>query len=247
MLFRVVTALAMIAGLSVGAQAATIKVHGSTTVASNVMLPHKSEIEQSSGHSLTVVANGSSRGIVDLVSGKADMAMISAPLDSTAAKVGKKNPGLLDGVDLQGHQVGETRVAFIVNPANAVKELTLSQVADILTGKVTNWKAFGGADQPIVVVSESKGGGMRSMVEKEVLGGGEITGNLREVPNGPQVPKIIAQLPNAFGIASMALVSSAVAEVKTDQAIAQPLILVTIGGPSKEAGEVISAARSMIN
>ena len=227
-----------------GAQAATVTLHGSSTVTNTLLLPHQSEIEADSGHTLAITGNGSSRGILDLIEGKADLGMISAPLDTTIAKVEKKNPGIAAGKDLRGHQVGETRVAFAVHPSNPVKELSLAQIADIMTGKVTNWQELGGENAPILVVVETPGGGVRSMVEKEVLNKGEITANTRELPNSAQVVKVVAQVPQAIGVAIDSTVDGkSTVSLKTDKAIVQPLILVSLGAPSAEAEQVIAAAR----
>ena len=40
-----------------------------------------------------------------------------------------------------------------MNPKNPINELSLDQLKDIYTGKITNWKELGGADANIVVVS----------------------------------------------------------------------------------------------
>ena len=78
------------------AEAATLKVQGSTTVARNLILPKQAEIEKASGQTLQIVANGSGRGVLALVSGEADMAMISAPLDVTVENLNKAKPGSVD-------------------------------------------------------------------------------------------------------------------------------------------------------
>lgn len=238
---------ALVAALSLGmalqAQAGEVTVHGSTTVASNIMLPHKSDIEKLSGQALKVVANGSSRGILDLAAGSANMAMISAPLETTLKKINKKKPGATAGMNLIAHRVGTTRVAFVVHPSNPVKSLTLAQIADLMSGKIKNWKDLGGKDAPVLVVIETKGGGVRSMVEKEVMGGGEITSASRELPGAIQVVGIVGQVPQAIGIAVAQTVNDKVAMVSTDRSIEQPLILVTNGQPSTEMAKVIEAAR----
>jgi len=243
MLKRIVAGVLCAAGLAFAADAATVTVHGSTTVASNILTPHKGKIEQASGHSLKIVANGTGRGIADLVGGKADLAMISAPLPTVVAKANKKKPGSVDGSKLVAHQIGATRVAFAVHPSNPVKNLSLAQVGDIMAGKIKNWSEVGGPDKPIVIVSESKGGGVRSMVEKELLSGGELGGQVRELPNAPQVVKVVAQVPNAIGIAIDATIDSSVMALSTDGSIEQPLILVSIGQPTAEQAQVIEAAR----
>jgi phosphate transport system substrate-binding protein len=227
-----------------GAWAAELKLHGSSTVTNTLMMPHKAEIEATSGHSLTIVGNGSSRGLIDLMEGKADLGMISAPLETTIAKIEKKQPGATAGKDLQGHQVAETRVAFALHPSNPVKSLSLGQVADIMAGKIKNWNEVGGADAPIIVVVETPGGGVRSMVEKELLDKGDIGAETRVLPNSAQVVKVVAQMPQAIGIAIAATVDgSKTVALETDEVIAQPLILVSLGDPSTEAQQVIDAAR----
>ena len=241
--FRAALAAACGLGLALPAQASEIAVHGSTTVANNIMLPHKADIEKQSGQTLKVVANGSSRGIFDLAAGSASMAMISAPLETTIKKVNKKKPGATDGLNLMAHRVGTTRVAFVVHPSNPVKTLTLAQIADVMSGKVKNWKDLGGKAAPILVVMETKGGGVRSMVEKEVMGGGDITAASRELPGATQVVGVVAQVPQAIGIAVQNTVNAKVAEVGTDRVIEQPLILVTAGQPTAEMAKVIEAAR----
>lgn len=207
-------------------------------------MPHEADIEAKSGQQLTIVSNGSSRGMADLVSGAADIGMISAPLESVAEKMNKKEPGSVDVAALQAHQIGEAKVAFTVHPSNSVKELTLAQIKDILNGTTKDWSDLGGAPGPILLVCEDSKGGLRAMVEGDLLDKAPFSANMRELPNGSQIPKVVAQIPQAFGVMSAALVDGSVAEVTTDSVISQPLILVTKGAPTPEMQAVIDAAKS---
>lgn len=49
----------------------------------------------------------------------------------------------------EGVQVGWGALVFIANEKNKIDNITIDQVKDILTGKITNWKAIGGDDAPI--------------------------------------------------------------------------------------------------
>jgi phosphate transport system substrate-binding protein len=236
------TALALLVTLGATAQASNIAIHGSTTVSNAVLTPHKADIEQASGTTLDIVANGSGRGLADLAAGKTDMAMISAPLAEEVAASNAKTPGSLDPAKLVAHQIGEARVAFVVHPSNPVTTLTLAQVTGILSGKITKWSEVGGADQPIIVVVATRGDGVRSAVEGRLLGGASIVTQARELPNAPQIVQVAAQVPAAFGVASAASIRPGVTVLKTDEAIAQPLILVTMGPASPDATKVIAAA-----
>ena len=51
------------------------------------------------------------------------------------------------------HVIGQDGVAVIVNRQNAVEGLTLAQLADVFTGKVTDWSAPGGAARPIHLIA----------------------------------------------------------------------------------------------
>lgn len=240
-----VSGLAALA-MALPVSASDVSVSGSTTVASAIMQTHQSEIEARSGLTLNIVANGSSRGVADLVEGRSRIAMISAPLNVTIQKINRKTPDLLGGADLVGHEIGRTVVAFVTHPSNPVTSLTLAQVSAVLSGEITNWSDLGGADLPIVVVAESSGGGVRSLVESELLGGEPLAAELREFPNATQVPTVALQLPNAFGIAGFDAASDAGAPIlTTDETISQPLILVTLGDPDDVAARVIAASREV--
>jgi ABC-type phosphate transport system substrate-binding protein len=75
--------------------------------------PTKPTSKKLAAHTLTVVANGSGHGLTDLAEGKANIAMISAPLEEVAAKINEKTPGAIDVAAFQVVQVGEAKVAFV--------------------------------------------------------------------------------------------------------------------------------------
>src|SRR5437879_5054286 len=153
------------------ASAEQVVLHGSTTVANAIIAPHKAEIEQRSGQQLVITENGSQRGLVDLIAGRAQIAMISAPLAEVARKVNEKTPSTIDTTRLKAYQIGESRVAFAVHPTNRVRTLTNQQLADIFSGKLRNWNALGGEDQKIIIAAALPGDGLRTMVETELING----------------------------------------------------------------------------
>jgi phosphate transport system substrate-binding protein len=224
------------------AAAGPVSLHGSTTVNNAIMTPKKAEIEKASGQQLDVVGNGSGRGIADLVAGKAQIAMISAPLEDEVKKINEKTPGSVDGARLKAHQIGETRVAFAVHPSNTVKSLTNAQLADVFAGKIKNWNEIGGADQPIVIVAAQPGDGLRSMVEATLIKGVSLPADTRAMSNATQVAKIVSQLAGAIGILAPGAIDSSVIELRGDKPIVQPLILVTMGDETAEVHQVIEAA-----
>ena len=47
------------------------------------------------------------------------------------------------------HIIARDAIAVIVNPENPVSQLTLKQISDIYSGKISNWSEVGGEDRPI--------------------------------------------------------------------------------------------------
>jgi phosphate transport system substrate-binding protein len=227
--------------LAGAAEAEPISLNGSTTVAYMLVLPNKAAIEAASGQHIVVVGNGSQRGLAGLVTGRAEIAMISAPLDEEMARVNRRKPGSFDPTGLKAYVVGESRVAFMVHATNPVRSLSNAKLADILTGKIANWKEVGGADQPIMVVAAQPGDGVRTLVEEQLLKGEELTKDARAMPNAPQIPKVVAQVPGAIGLYTVGALTDSVVELTAEAPIAQPLTLVTMGEESPEIRRIISA------
>jgi phosphate transport system substrate-binding protein len=234
-----------VAALAGAAEAQSISLNGSTTVANVIMQPNKAAIEAVSGWHIVVVANGSQRGLADLVAGKAQIAMISAPLDEEVEKLNAVRPGSIDPTHLNTHVVGESRVAFMVHPSNPVRSLSNAQLSDVLTGKIRNWKEIGGAEEPIMVVAAQPGDGVRTLVEDRLLNGGALTKDTRTMPNAPQIPKVVAQVPGAIGLYTVGALVSSVGELKAEAPIVQTLTLVTIGEESSEIRQVVSAVEQV--
>jgi phosphate transport system substrate-binding protein len=239
---RIVIGLAALLGATGVAWAGTVTLHGSSTVTNLIVAPNKAEIEKLSGQQIDVVGNGSQRGLVDLLANKAQIAMLSAPLEDEVSKLNEKQPGAADAAKLRAHRIGETRVAFVVHPTNQVRSLSNAQLAGIFSGKIGNWRDVGGPDLPVVIAAAQPGDGLRSMVESTLLAGASLPAETRAVPNASQVAKIVAQLPGAIGVVSPPAIDQSVAELRGDAPIVQPLILVTMGEETAEMRAVIDAA-----
>jgi ABC-type phosphate transport system substrate-binding protein len=120
-------------------------------------------------------------------------------------------------------------------------------LAEVFMGRVTNWKELGGADREIIIVTAQPGDGLRSMVEAKLLKGAELPSNTRSMTNATQIAKVVSQLPGAIGIIAPASFNDSVGELHVDEAIAQPLILVTMGAETTEVHRVIEAVIAVGN
>jgi len=114
------TALAVTTGVS---QAGEMRLHGSATVAKTIIGPNLASLQSDTGLTFKVVANGSGNGLKDLVAGRANMAMISAPLQVEADIANSKAPGSLDVSNLREFPIGFSKIFFIVHAKNPIKSL----------------------------------------------------------------------------------------------------------------------------
>ncbi len=104
--------------------------------------------------------------------------------------------------ELHDNRVAVVGFAIVTHPGANVKNLSKKQIQDIFSGKVTNWKDVGGADQKVVVVNRPRSSGTRAVFAKTVMGGVPIneTG-LTEDATGTVV-SIVKQTPGAVSYAA---------------------------------------------
>lgn len=122
-----------------------------------------------------------------------------------------KATGLVD------HQVAVVAMATVANKDANVKSLTKQQLVDIFTGKVTNWKDVGGADQKIVIINRPSSSGTRATFEKYALGQKteDPAGSIQQDSSGT-VKKLIAETPGAIGYLALSYLDDSVAELSYD-------------------------------
>jgi phosphate transport system substrate-binding protein len=159
-------AIAVCAGaLNAGpASAETLTVQGSTGFVSEVLTPYQARIEALAGHKLNVTTSTSAQGLLALLNGEADLAMISAPLEPMIALLREMRPDLPYHL-LREYRVVRSRVAYIVNPENPVRSVPIARLKQVLMGQIDNWRQLGGPDLPIHVVSTRDGGGTKRTTE----------------------------------------------------------------------------------
>ena len=86
----------------------------------------------------------------------------------------KMSPDEKSYADAKGVSLIETPIAldafiFIINPANSITTLTIEQIQDIYTGKITNWNEVGGNDTPINPYIRNPNSGSHELMESLVM------------------------------------------------------------------------------
>ncbi len=133
----------------------TVTIIGSTSVEKLAITLSDKFADANPNYTFDVQAPGSSAGIKAVVDGTADIGMASRALSADEQNLGLKE-----------HTIALDGIAVVVNPENPVNGLTVEQITDIFSGKITNWQEVGGNDQEILLVSREAGSGTRDAFEE---------------------------------------------------------------------------------
>jgi serine/threonine protein kinase len=121
---------------------------------------------------------GSNTGICWLIEGDLDFAQSSVPLaQSKYASEAQKH-------HLKEEAVAYDALSIVVNPELNISNLTVAQLRDIYSGKITNWGEVGGQNIPIEAFTrEESVSGSASVLKNLVLQGEPIGSKISLVPN----------------------------------------------------------------
>jgi phosphate transport system substrate-binding protein len=118
--------------------------------------------------SIAVTGGGSGTGIAALINGTVDIANASRAMKESEFEDARAN-----GIEPVEHIVAIDALAIIVHPDNPVSRLTIPQLSDIYTGKITNWQEIGGNDAAIVLLSRETNSGTHVYFLEEVVRQGD--------------------------------------------------------------------------
>ena len=180
----------------------TVATDGSTSMEKVIGALGEAFMEANPDTTFTYNPTGSGSGIQAAQEGRCDIG-----LSSRALKDAEKEAGLTETV------LAYDGIAMIVNPANPVEDLSLEQIADIYTGKITNWSEVGGNDSQIVLIGREAGSGTRGGFE-EIVGVVDACQYRQELSSTGDVITTVAQNPDAIGYASLAAVKDTVKALK---------------------------------
>ena len=132
-------------------------------VGSTTMLPLSEHLathyRKKIGVDVLVQGGGSSAGPIAVLNRIAQIAASSR----TFTKEESKN--------LRVFVISHDVLAVVVHPLNPIKNITMKQLKDVLSGKITNWTELGAPfNKSIQLVNDSSGNGTRAAIEELVMG-----------------------------------------------------------------------------
>jgi phosphate transport system substrate-binding protein len=165
------------------------------------------------GTQIQVTGGGSGVGIAALINGTTDVAAASRPIKTSEIEKLKARFATR-GV---GIPIARDGLAVYLNSGNAVQELSLHQLRDIYTGKITNWKDVGGKDAPIVLYSRENSSGTYTYFKDNVLMGKDYSPRAQTLQGTAAVVNAVSKDPNGIGYGGAAYAKGVkFAKVKKD-------------------------------
>ena len=107
-------------------------------------------------------------------------------------------------------------VGVVVNPKNTVSSLSSSQLQDIYSGRIVNWKQLGGEDRQINLYDRDAASGTRSVFWKKALKKGDVTTKANVVVSNGAMKTAIGGDPWGIGYMSVGHINDSVAAVALD-------------------------------
>jgi phosphate transport system substrate-binding protein len=238
----------MLAGLAVMAVAAAtnageankIVVDGSTTVGPIAKAFAEYYMDKHPDVNITVSESGSGNGAKSLINAACDVATMSRPMKNSEIKAARDA-----GVLPIEHIIAMDGIAVVVHPSNPLANITIEQLRDIYTGKIRNWKALGGPDQPIVVISRDTNSGTYETFETLVMNREKLGEKVEYVGSNGAVRQRVMSTPAAIGYVGLAFTdgvkaltvngveASAQTVANNKYPISRPLYMYTNGRPKQ--------------
>ncbi|MCB6993037.1 phosphate ABC transporter substrate-binding protein [bacterium 210820-DFI.6.37] len=193
---------------------------GNVTIAGSTSVQPLSEalaevyMDENPDVTIEVQGGGSGQGIKSIEEKIADIGSLSREVkEEEKASIAEEFVIAKDGV------------AVIVNENVKAEDLTIQQIQDIYTGKITNWKDVGGDDKAITVVTREEGSGTRGafteitgVLEKDDAGNetDKTTKDALVQPSTGAVKETVAKTPDSIGYVSLGALDDSVKAVKVE-------------------------------
>ncbi|MDK2956999.1 MAG: phosphate transport system substrate-binding protein [Desulfovibrionales bacterium] len=248
MKLRILALLCALTLMATPAFAGTVTVKGSTTVLPYMQKAAEVFMAQHPGVKIEISGGGSSNGAKALIDGTTDIAMMSRDM-----KDKEKDAATSNGRAPVQFVVAYDCITPVVNHWNSVSDLSAEQLAEIYSGKATNWKDVGGKSGQVVVISRDTSSGTYDCWKDKVMEGARVfPGALLQASNGAVV-QAVAKNKFAIGYVGLAYVDAnllkplkvdgVMASVETalnhSYPISRGLNLYTPGEPKGDAKDLI--------
>ncbi len=159
---------------------------------------------------ISVAGGGSAVGIAALINGETDIANSSRKMKQEELDKAKTN-----GKDAKEFVLARDGLSVVVHPSNPLTKLTMKQLGDIYSGKVTNWKDFGGPDLEISLYGRQSTSGTFGFFRDTVVKGDYAT-SMRQMEGTQAIVDGVADDKSGIGYSGVGYVKDAAGAQRTD-------------------------------
>ncbi len=138
---------------------------------------------------IQVTGGGSGTGISALINGATDICNASRPMKRSEIDKLKQRYGTR-GVEIKSALDG---LSVYVNVESQIQDLSLGQLKDIYTGKITNWREVGGPNAKIIVYGRENSSGTYVYFKDNVLMGEDYTATMQTMPGTAAVVNAVGK------------------------------------------------------
>jgi phosphate transport system substrate-binding protein len=192
---KTLVAVGLIAATTLSANAGNIIVKGSDTLVILAQKWAETYMGEHKDTKIQVTGGGSGIGFAALQNGTTDLCDASRKIK--AAEIANCQKAF--GKRPTEYKVAVDGLSLYVNEDNAIKELSIDQLAQIFTGKVKNWKEVGGADAPITIYSRENSSGTYDFFKENVLKGADFASSAQTMPGTAALLQAVAKDKGGIG------------------------------------------------
>ena len=238
----ILSSLALLTLGATTAVAGNLVIKGSTTILPISQIAVEAYMKAHPDVSISLSGGGSGNGIKALIEGSTDIA--------NASRFIKENElGLANGRGVYPvpFAIAYDSIIPVVHPSNSISSVSLSQLKDIYTGKVTNFKEIGGPDLRIVICSRDTSSGTFETWESRVMMKARVSPAAQVMASNGAIVQTVANNRHAIGYIGIGYLGDSLKPLMVDGVqgtkettlngtypISRPLFMFTNGWPKEE-------------
>jgi phosphate transport system substrate-binding protein len=207
----------------------TIQIKGSDTMVNLGQAWAEAFMEEHPKALIAITGGGSGTGIAALINGTCDIAQSSREIKEQELQLIRKG-----GREVSEFKTAIDGLAVIVHPSNPVRRLTIDQLSDIFTGKLADWKDFGGKDGKILILSRERNSGTHVYFLEHVLRKGmekgpeEFAAHVLMLPSSQSIAEEVAQSPESIGYLGIGYVNERHKMIAVSKSDEGPFVLPSV-------------------
>lgn len=174
-------------------QKESLVIKGSDTEVQLVSNLTEAFISKNQNENISVTGGGSGVGIASLLNKEINIANSSRQMTGEEIKLGQSK-----NLDIHEFILAIDGLSVITNLQNPIKKLSLDQVANIYKGRIANWNALSGKNQPITLYGRQTTSGTYTFFQKFVVKD-DYSPNMRNMEGSQAIVDAVKTDTNGIG------------------------------------------------